>query len=300
MIMWLIDKLSLTADDTLWVAHMEHIEEDFHLAGQLKKEYVHLDVRYVPLNFETRGAAETLYIVCQAMTDSEASRPTLSLDCDTLYFSDILAQLRQVPAGSGAVVHFKDTGNRAIYSYIQYDEASRKITDIREKVRISDHANTGAYMFSDAILLRTFLNKFLDGAVDSAGEYYTSSIIHSMLLSDLRFEALPIDNADFFCIGTPKQLKDFLNYLHAKPELIQPRRFCFDLDCTLVTLPVVAGDYTTVKPIEPNIKMLRQLKKSGHYIIIHTARRMRTHNGDVSKVIADVGEITKNTLRDFE
>ena len=52
--------------------------------------------------------------------------------------------------------------------------------------------------------------------------------------------------------------------------------------------------------VQNNIKMLRQLKKAGHYIIIHTARRMKTHNGNVQAVIEEIGDITKKTLSDFE
>ena len=298
MIMWLVDKLKLTMEDTLWIAHMEYIEQDFHLAGQLKKEYPHLDIRYVPLNFDTRGAAETLYIVCQFMNDEEASRPIVSLDCDTFYLGDVLSKLRQVPVGSGAIVCFEDTQPRAIYSYIKHNEQNQ-VTEIREKVKISDLANSGAYMFSDAILLRTFLNKFLDGTVDSAGEYYTSTIIDTMLASAEPFQAIRISTDDFFCVGTPLQLQAFLRHLITHPELVEPRRLCFDLDCTLVTLPQIAGDYTSVLPIEHNVKMVRQLKKAGHHIIIHTARRMKTHKGDVQKVIEEIGDITKKTLSDF-
>jgi hypothetical protein len=42
------------------------------------------------------------------------------------------------------------------------------------------------------------------------------------------------------------------------------------------------------------------LKKLGNVIIIYTARRMKTHNGNVGKIIADIGEITLNSLKKFE
>lgn len=80
----------------------------------------------------------------------------------------------------------------------------------------------------------------------------------------------------------------------------QRRRFCWDLDSTLVTPPQVSGDYSTVKPIKRNIELVRQLHAAGHYIIISTARRMRTHNGNVNAVIADIGAVTLETLSKFE
>ena len=85
-----------------------------------------------------------------------------------------------------------------------------------------------------------------------------------------------IKNSDIVEIGTPN-LKQF------SIENPQEKRFCFDLDQTLVTLPTKAGDYETVSPIYHKIKFLKFLKSMSHYIIIYTARRMRTHEGDVKK-----------------
>ena len=80
---------------------------------------------------------------------------------------------------------------------------------------------------------------------------------------------------------------------------IVPKRYCFDLDNTLVTFPLVPGDYSTCEPIPKNIAKLRHLKAFGHTIIIYTARRMKTHKGDVGKVVADVGALTIATLDKF-
>lgn len=77
------------------------------------------------------------------------------------------------------------------------------------------------------------------------------------------------------------------------------KRFCFDLDNTLVTFPLIKDDYTSVLPIEKNINLIIYLKKLGHTIIIYTARRMKTHNGNVGKLIQDIGKITFETLDKF-
>ena len=77
-------------------------------------------------------------------------------------------------------------------------------------------------------------------------------------------------------------------------------RFCFDIDNTLVTNPEVPGDYASVKPIDKNIEFLRYLKSQGHTIVLHTARRMQTHGGNVGKILAEVGKLTFQTLESFE
>jgi capsule biosynthesis phosphatase len=96
-------------------------------------------------------------------------------------------------------------------------------------------------------------------------------------------------------LGTPQQIIEF-----TKSYPIKKKRFVFDLDNTLVTFPSKSGDYTSVQPIVKTINYLRNLKKQGHYIIIYTARRMRTHDSNVGAIIADIGEITINTLKEFD
>ena len=76
-------------------------------------------------------------------------------------------------------------------------------------------------------------------------------------------------------------------------------RLCFDLDNTLVTFPKITGDYNSVEAIKKNIEYLRYLKSFGHTIIIYTARRMKTHNGNTGKLMADIGKITFDTLERF-
>jgi capsule biosynthesis phosphatase len=116
-----------------------------------------------------------------------------------------------------------------------------------------------------------------------------------MLMNNETIKSILSNN--YICLGTPNQLKIFSSNINNNTDVL---RICFDLDNTLVSYPIIKGDYTTVQPIEQNINYLKFLKKMGHTIIIHTARRMKTHNGDVEKVIQDIGEITINTLKEYD
>lgn len=58
--------------------------------------------------------------------------------------------------------------------------------------------------------------------------------------------------------------------------------------------------YAEATPIVPTIKWLKAAKAQGAYIIIYTARRMVTHNGDIEKIIADVGELTRDWLARYD
>jgi capsule biosynthesis phosphatase len=101
----------------------------------------------------------------------------------------------------------------------------------------------------------------------------------------------------FNCVGTPLQLKTYCNKYK---EIASPLRVCFDLDNTLVTHPIIHGDYTSVLPIQRNIDYLKLLHRLGHTIIIYTARRFRTHKGNVGAIVADIGKVTFDTLDKFD
>lgn len=77
-------------------------------------------------------------------------------------------------------------------------------------------------------------------------------------------------------------------------------RIVFDLDDTICYPNHDAKDtytkYALAKPNEDVIHHIQKLSSVGFYIIIHSARRMLTHNGDVEKIHDDVWDVTEDWL----
>ena len=73
-------------------------------------------------------------------------------------------------------------------------------------------------------------------------------------------------------------------------------RVCIDLDGTICQL-APTGDYANAQPVPGAREALLELRTRGAYIIIYTARRMRTHNGDVGKVLEEIGDLTREWLK---
>ena len=73
-------------------------------------------------------------------------------------------------------------------------------------------------------------------------------------------------------------------------------RIVFDLDGVICELKKPSESYADVIPKNDVIEKMRNLRKDGHYLIIHTGRHMRTCNGDVSKVIEKIGKVTEDWL----
>lgn len=59
-------------------------------------------------------------------------------------------------------------------------------------------------------------------------------------------------------------------------------KLVIDLDDTISVTE--HGDYVNSKPIKTTVDMIRQYKEQGFYIVIHSARNMRTYNGEVGLI----------------
>ena len=289
MIYWVIENLNVEADDNIVIIYNSQLEE-YNFESVMRNHFDSLEFKFIPLKYQTRGAAETILCGLNNIEDTLLSDPCMLIDCDTIYFDDIISQYKKQLGNT--IFYFNDEEQRPIYSYIQLNKNS-EVTDIREKDKISNNANTGAYCFESGTLLKSYCQKLLNSCERSKNEFYISGVYKQMLADNKKICALEVE--DFHCVGTPLQLQWFASY--SKTD--KPRRLCFDIDNTLVTYPTVKGDYTTVKPIPSTIGFLRFLKSLGHHIILYTARRMRTHNGNVGGVVADIGQITLNTLKEF-
>lgn len=76
-------------------------------------------------------------------------------------------------------------------------------------------------------------------------------------------------------------------------------RICIDLDGVICELKKPNQSYSDLNPIPGAIEKINKLKENGHYIIIHTARHMKTCDGNVSKILKRVGKITLDWLEKY-
>ena len=293
MIFWVIDSLKLTFGDTLVIPYSDQLDY-FNFRDIVQDQYPNLNINFIPIDRPTKGAAETLLVAIESLGKID-NIPTLVVDCDTFYEDDIAGHFRAYP---GNIIHyFVDGTTDPIYSYLDlvYDAKLNltEVVDIAEKKRITSYASTGAYGFEGIATLEKYCRKLMDhNELLTNGEYYVSAVYKLMIQDEQKVYGSNVSK--FHCVGTPLQLKLFCESYNQTP-----RRFCFDLDSTLVTKPRIEGDYSSVEPIEKNINIVRYLKSQGHTIIIYTARRMRTHKGNVGAIVADVGKQTISTLEDF-
>jgi len=281
IILRVLDSIKFNKKDNFYIIYNESLK-DYNFQNYF---YYHKNINLIPLNKKTKGPLETVVSIKDIILfEKNIDTPLLLIDGDTLYNKDILKLLRSKK--NNAIFYSKTKQTKAIYSYIKFNKQGN-ITDIKEKEKISDNFNTGAYFFSNT---KQFFDNSLK-VLKKRKKAYISDVYKKYLQNKSIVESVYLNKKDFSILGTPKEL---INFVNQNKET--KKRFCFDLDNTLVSYPKIKGDYSTCEPINKNIVYLNHLKKLGHYIIIYTARRMKTFQGDVKKVKKNIESLTINQI----
>jgi len=283
-----IRSLNIDKSDTVYIPYICELDK-FNFQDLIKHNF-NYNFKFIPINFNTRGASETVLFALESIEEEKINDLTIIIDSDNIFNEDIISESKKI--NDNLIFYFVDTQSKPIFSYINSQEDY--VTNIEEKIKISDKACCGAYCFKNSFILKKYITNMIKNNNKLKNEFYISTVYKNMLNDSIKIYHKEIKN--FTCLGTPEQLKTNSTNLSFNKKM----RFCFDLDNTLVTYPLIKGDYSSVKPLIKNINFLKSLKKQGHYIIIYTARRMKTHSGNLGSVISDIGEVTLKTLKDFK
>ena len=73
-------------------------------------------------------------------------------------------------------------------------------------------------------------------------------------------------------------------------------RIVIDIDGTICETKKHGQTYEDLRVNPGAVKKIRQLKKDGHYIILHSARHMKSTNGNVKLVVKKIGPVTEKWL----
>ena len=284
---WIIDKLmESTIDVHVFITIVDNKNYNDHYQA-IADMYPQDTVSIIRIKEYSRGAAHTIAQTIQNMPILRVGLKTICMDCDNFYNVDVLSICSK---HDNTLLTFEDSGTKPMYSYVELmKDRPEIISHIIEKRRISSLAVCGVYAFSSAEKLLSYANIVIQSDKGDS-ELYLSKVVQVMIDCKDIVHNHTIHKDSYVCVGTPAQLYSFYNNISVHPvnhenSLVSPKRVCFDLDSTLVGPPLVQGDYSTCQPIQKNIDLCNYLRKMNHYIIIHTARRMRTHSGNVGAVM---------------
>ncbi len=77
-------------------------------------------------------------------------------------------------------------------------------------------------------------------------------------------------------------------------------KICIDVDGVICRLREPGQSYDELEPVPGAPEKLRMLKDAGHYLILHTARHMKTCSANVGLVVARQGKTLLDWLERFD
>lgn len=182
----------------------------------IHKKYKNINI--INIVQETRGAAETILIGLSKILKLEYNN-LLIIDGDNYYTNDFISLLNPL---YNSIFYFNDISENPQYSYIQLDDDN--VIDIREKNKISNNANTGAYYFNNIEDFTKNCEYIIYNEIKFKNEYYISVVISNML-NEFIFKGIEIKKENYISLGTPELVNKYTENTHA---------FLFDLDGTLI------------------------------------------------------------------
>ena len=218
MISYVLDNLKITQDDKVFIIYYDI--EDSIFKNVILEKYPY--VNFIKINFQTRGAAETIVEGLKKIKHLTDNKKTMLFDCDTFYTEDVISLYRNIE--ENAVFYTINEDENPIYSYIETDQ-NNVINNIVEKIKISNKANTGIYCFKNIDELNKYSNYIIENNITFNNEFYTSCIIDKMVRDKNLFIGVQLNSDFVFNLGTPEQVKNYIDRTYS---------FLFDLDGTLV------------------------------------------------------------------
>jgi len=215
ILFYVIDNLNLKDEDNIFIIYNKYLDE-YNFSDIIKTKYP--NIYLIKLENDTKGATETVYIGLKEIIKNKNNitihKKCMLIDGDTFYNESIIDKFRDI--NENAVFYTKNYNKNPVFSYLELDE-SNNIINIKEKVKISDNANTGVYAFQNIYELYKYAKYVLDNNILFNNECYTSCIIDTMIKDKVYFKGVELKSESVIVLGTPFQVNEYINrYLQSK------------------------------------------------------------------------------------
>lgn len=297
------------------------------------------EINSVMFHKTTRGSLETAFQTAKQMEwGDENARfdDLLILDCDNVFdgegFDQFLRTLNVDRKPFGAVCHFKPIDDTNHWCFAMKDWQNNEVEAIEERSDLLRESGAdpmmGVFYFSSVNLFCSIADSIIKSSDKVAGEFYMSQAMKMLIKREFPVYGFEVTEPE--PIGTPEYLeeykmrrvrKEFVEFREAKEsmkiktswtvdqkqdESFMERykketqlRICIDIDGTINHTKSCWDEYGHELPQDMAAATIREWKKQGHYIILYSARHMKTCNGNVGKIIARVAKATVDWLEKY-
>lgn len=186
----------------VFVVRKEDNSEDFIKEKMLKYGVENIEV--IGIDYLTDGQATTCMLAISHCNSEDA---IMVYNIDTYVESNEMKY--EDIKGDGHIPCFHADGDH--WSFAKLDE-NGKVTEVREKVRISGNCTLGAYYFSSAKLYKELYDEYYkDNSKLEKSEKYIAPLYNFMIEKGMDVTISIVDAKKVHVLGTPEELLEFLN-----------------------------------------------------------------------------------------
>jgi dTDP-glucose pyrophosphorylase len=189
-------------EKVIFIALKEH--ELAYKVSKIIKEQIVNDFELILLDDVTEGQ------LCTVLTASQYFHPHASLliAASDSYIESNIAESVKTCKSDGIISVIDLPGEQ--WSFAKTDQMGR-VTEVAEKIRISDHASTGIYYFKDALRFEQQAKQLIEQKETTKGEYYIMPLYNKLIAEGANIE---LSHAKaMWDMGTPESKLKFEKYL---------------------------------------------------------------------------------------
>lgn len=162
------------------------------------------NIEVIGIDYLTDGQATTC-MLAMPFCDMEKSIMVYNIDTYVEPYEMKYEDIR----GDGHIPCFHADGDH--WSFAKLDEKGN-VTEVREKVRISDNCTLGAYYFSSARLYKELYDEYYkDDSKMEKNEKYIAPLYNYMIQKGLEVTISIVDDKKVHVLGTPEELDAFIH-----------------------------------------------------------------------------------------
>lgn len=221
MIQWVVENMTPCdlPHNFTFLCHKDHLKDPKYKTDLNK---IAPNSQIVPVLKTTEGAACTVLLGIDKLNPSQ---PLVLANSDQWVDAPIDDFLEDaINSGcDGSIMTFKAHEDK--WSYARLNTMGR-VVEVAEKVPISEHATVGIYYFKHA-------QDFIDGAfsmvrknIRTKGEFYVCPVYNELIGANKRIKIFEIDKSKMHGLGTPEDLKSFVNWY--ENNAISPAKISID------------------------------------------------------------------------
>lgn len=212
MIELVLENLSVADARYILICRKDHLAQNRMIVENIKKSR---NVVFIPIDQLTEGAVCTVLFARKYINSDE---PLLIANSDQFIDMRIQEFIGDCFSRNmdGSILTFVDKERNPKWSFAEVDEMGQ-VSQVREKVAISDLATVGIYLFSKGRF-------FVDGAIDMIAanervnrEFYVCPVYNFLIKDEKKIGVFSIHPGKMHGLGTPEDLQKFLSLPEYRP-----------------------------------------------------------------------------------